>query len=107
MTQSTPLRIPTPLTLPCQDNPEAWVGEHEQNTSKVTGGHALCRHRYAKHVCLEHCPVQKECQVLATEHSDWFAGTVIGGTWNDGSSDPLARWANDVLVQPVSSCDLC
>jgi hypothetical protein len=56
---------------------------------------------YARHICINHCPVLAECNAWAQQHP--IGGTVLGGLlWVEGHESSPA------VIQPDSPyCSLC
>lgn len=72
----------------CSDpnnDPEWWVLEHPGRC------HRFCPHGLAAHICLNHCPLLKQCQDMAAENPSMWTGMVVGGMmWNNRRSQ--RRW---------------
>lgn len=78
-------------------DPEWWVTEH------VGRCHKSCPHGLAAHICLNHCPVLKECQEMAAMNPDQWAGMVIGGLIWDSRPSQRGFHAPPLRL----SCEAC
>jgi hypothetical protein len=78
-------------------DPEWWTFEHPGRC------HKGCAHGLASHICLSHCPLVKQCQDMASDNPDMWAGMVVGGMIFDARRSKRHWW------QPAGriSCESC
>lgn len=70
----------------CRSNqvkPSWWTDEHKTN-----GGHLICMHELARHICYSHCPVLQECREDMVQEGQHWYGMVVAGEVRGGQSKP-------------------
>lgn len=73
-TTSAPLDYQPDVACAAPDyDPEWWVAYHPGRC------HTDCQHRLAIHICLNHCPLLRECRDMASWSSERWQGMVVGG----------------------------